>query len=103
MVPLSIADYTLTIKSLGFDVNGTYTIFSTFMSDTSLIKLQDKGESIVIIGIPNDSTAVIYQLVSSTNQPTMNLQLNGDSSLTKLNNQMQPASKESKHKLLRKK
>ena len=99
----TIADYTLTIKSLGLDVNGTYTIFSTFMSDTSLIKLQDNGESIVIIGIPNDSTAVIYQLVSSTNQPTMNLQLNSDTTLTKLNNRMQPASKEGKHKLIRKK
>lgn len=99
----TIADYTLTIKSLGLDVNGTYTIFSTFMSDTSLIKQQDNGESIVIIGMPNDSTAIIYQLVSATNQPTLNLKLHGDSAFTKLNNKMQPASKEGKHKLIRKK
>ena len=99
----NIADYTLTIKSLGIDENVTYTIFSTFTSDTSLIKQQDNGESIVVIGMPNDSTAIIYQLVSANNKPTINLKVHGDSALTKLNSQMQPASKDGKHKLIRKK
>ena len=99
----TIADYTLTIKSLGIDENGTYTIFSTFMSDTSLIKQQDNGQSIVIIGIPNDSTAIIYQLVSANSYPTLNLMLHGDTALSKLNNGMQPVTKDYKHKLIRKK
>ena len=34
----TIADYTLTIKSLGWDENGTYTILSTVTSDTTTIK-----------------------------------------------------------------
>ena len=99
----TIADYTLTIKSLGLDNNGTYTILSSFMSDTSLIKQQDNGESIVIVGIPNDSTAIIYQLVSANNKPTINLMKSSDSTLTKVNKQLQPVSKDMKHKLIRKK
>jgi copper homeostasis protein (lipoprotein) len=99
----TIADYTLTIKSLGMDENGTYTILSTFMSDTSLIKQKDNGQSIVIIGMPNDTTAVIYQLVSANNYPTINLMSHGDTALSKLDSRMRPVSKDSKHKLIRKK
>ena len=73
------------------------------MSDTSLIKQQDNGQSIVIIGIPNDSTAIIYQLVSANSYPTLNLMMHGDTALSKLNNGMQPVSKDYKHKLIRKK
>jgi copper homeostasis protein (lipoprotein) len=99
----TIADYTLTIKSLGIDENGTYAILSTFMSDTSLIKMQDNGQSIVVIGMPNDTTAIVYQLVSANNHPTLNLMLHGDTALSKLDKQMKPVSKDFKHKLLRKK
>ena len=99
----NIADYTLTIKSLGWDENGTYTILSTFTIDTTTIRQHDNGESIVIMGVPGDSTAIIYQLVSANDNPTINLMANGDSALTKVNEKMQPASKDSKHKLMRKK
>ncbi len=99
----TIADYTLTIKSLGWDKNGTYTILSTVTSDTTLIKQQDNGESIVIIGMPNDSTAVIYQLISANNNPPIHLMAHGDSTLVKINKNMQPVSKDANHKLIRKK
>ena len=99
----TIADYTLTIKSLGWDENGTYTILSTVKSDTTTIKQQDNGESIVIIGTPNDSTIVIYQLISANNNPPIHLMAKGDSALVKINKNMQPASKDPKHKLIRKK
>lgn len=99
----TIADYILTIKSLGWDENGTYTILSTVTSDTAIIKQQDNGESIVIIGTPNDSTVVIYQLISANNNPPIHLMANGDSTLVKINKNMQPVSKDSKHKLIRKK
>lgn len=98
----TIADYTLTIKSLALDQNGTYTIISTITGDSTSISQQDNGESIVIIGIPNDSTAVIYQLISANNNPQINLMVQGDS-LTKLNKQMNPVSTDLKHKLIRKK
>lgn len=99
----TIADYTLTIKSLGWDENGTYTILSTVTSDTTLIQQQDNGESIVIIGLPNDSTAVIYQLISANNNPPIHLKASGDSAFVRINKNMQPVSKDPKHKLIRKK
>lgn len=99
----TIADYILTIKSLGWDENGTYTILSAVTSDTAIIKQQDNGESIVIIGTPNDSTVVIYELISANNNPPIHLMSNGDSALVKINKNMEPVSKDSKHKLIRKK
>ena len=99
----TIADYILTIKSLGWDENGTYTILSAVTSDTAIIKHQDNGESIVIIGTPNDSTVVIYELISANNNPPIHLMAKGDSALVKINKNMEPVSKDSKHKLIRKK
>ncbi len=99
----TIADYILTIKSLGWEENGTYTTVSTITTDTAVIKQQDNGESIVIIGMPNDSTTVIYQLVSANNNPPIHLMAHGDSALVKINKNMLPVSKDSKHKLIRKK
>ena len=99
----TIADYILTIKSIGWDDNGTYTILSTVTTDTAFIKQQDNGESVVIVGIPGDSTAVIYQLISANNNPPIHLMARGDTALVKVNKNMQPVSKDSKHKLIRKK
>ena len=99
----TIADYILTIKSLGWEENGVYTILSTVTTDTAVIKEQDNGESIVVVGMPNDSTAVIFQLISANNNPPMHLMAQGDSSLVKIDKNMQPVSKDAKHKLVRKK
>ena len=99
----TIADYILTIKSLGWEENGNYTIISTVSTDTAVIRQQDNGESIVVVGVPNDSTMVIYQLISANNNPPIHLMAQGDSALVKINKNMQPVSKDAKHKLLRKK
>ena len=99
----TIADCILTIKSLGWEENGNYMIVSTVTTDTALIKMQDNGESLVIVGMPNDSTTVIYQLISANNNPPTHLMAHGDSALVKIDKNLQPVSKNSKHKLIRKK
>lgn len=99
----TVADYILTIKSLGWEENGNYTVLSTVTTDTAVISQQDNGESIVIVGIPSDSTVVIYQLISANNNPPVHLMAHGDSALVKINKDLQPVSKNAKHKLIRKK
>ena len=99
----NIAECTLTITSLGWDQNGTYTILSTFSVDTATIRERDNGKKIVKKGTPKDSTAVVYHLVSDNKKPQITLVAHGDTALTKLNNQMMPASNDTKHKLMRKK
>ena len=99
----TVADYILTIKSLGWEENGNYTVLSTVTTDTAVISQQDNGESVVIVGIPSDSTVVIYQLISANNNPPIHLMAHGDSALVKINKDLQPVSKNAKHKLIRKK
>jgi hypothetical protein len=99
----NIAECTLTITSLGWDQNGTYTILSTFSVDTATIRERDNGKKIVKKGTPKDSTAVVYHLVSDNKKPQITLVAHGDTALTKLNNQMVPASANPKHRLMRKK
>ena len=99
----TIADYILTIKSLGWEENGNYTVLSTVTTDTAVIRQQDNGESLVIVGIPSDSTVVIYQLISANNNPPVHLMAYGDTALVKINKDLQPVSKDAKHKLIRKK
>ncbi len=98
----NIADYTLTITSLGWDQNGTYTVLSTFTVDTTTIREKDTGKKIVRKGTPKDSTAVVYHLVSDNKKPQINLMAHGDTVLTRLNDRMQPASDNPEHKLIRK-
>lgn len=98
----NIAECILTITSLGWDQNGTYTILSTFSVDTATIREKDRGKKIVQKGTPKDSTAVVYHLVSDNKKPTISMVAHGDSVLTGLNSQMQPLSDNPKHKLVRK-
>ncbi len=98
----NIAECKLTITSLGWDQNGTYTVLSTFTVDTATIREKDSGKKIVKKGTPKDGSAVVYHLVSDNKKPQINLMAHGDTVLTKLDSQMQPVSDNPNHKLIRK-
>lgn len=94
----------LVIQTVNLNSDGTYTINTTYMDENSnMVTNNDSGEAFVLIGIPNDSTAIVYELISNNNNPKINLKVNSDSTLTKLNNKMQPASQNPSHKLIHKK
>ncbi len=100
----TVSDVVLTIKALSLNDDGVYDMNSTYMDGNSPRTVNDKGESVVLIGMTNDSTAVIYELISNNNNnPRINLKMNSDSSLTRLNSRMQPASKNAAHKLIHRK
>ncbi len=98
----NIGDVLLTIQTLSLNEDGTYTITTDYI-DEAIANENDNGEMLVMIGMPNDSTAIVYEFVSATGKPKMNFKLSSDTSLVKLNNKMQPASKNKAHKLTQKK
>ena len=98
----NLSDVLLTIETISLNSDGTYTITTDYM-DEALATENDNGEMFVIIGMPNDSTAIIYEFVSANGNPKMNFQMTADSSLVKLNEKMQPASNNPAHRLIHKK
>ena len=98
----NIGDVLLTIETISLNDDGTYTITTDYIDET-LATENDNGEMFVMIGMPNDSTAIVYEFVSANGNPKMNFQLAGDSSLVKLNNKMQPVSDKPAHRLTHKK
>jgi len=98
----NIADVVLTMRTLSLNDDGTYTITTDYI-DEAIASESDNGNVLVVIGMPNDSTAVIYELVSATGGQKMNFMLSPDSSLVKLNSKMRPASADPSHKLVPKK
>lgn len=99
----TIANVVLTIEALSLSDNGEYEISTSYMSDNTPMYWNDSGESVVFVGVPNDSTAIVYELISYNNNPQLMMMVNPDSSLTKLNKKMMPASKNPAHKLIHKK
>ena len=94
----------LTVQTVDLNEDGSYTVTTNYIDNSGKQNsTYDSGETIVLIGMPNDSTAVIYELVSYGNTPKTQLMMNSDSSFTKLNSNMQPASKNPAHKLKHKK
>ena len=63
---------------------------------------KDEGEKIVMVGMPNDSTAVVYELISYSNRPKLRLVAEGDSALHKVDKDLKRVSQDIKHKLRRK-
>lgn len=94
----------LAVQTVSLNEDGTYTISTTYMDeDTNPMTINDSGESVVLIGMPDDSTAVIYELISQNNAPKMHLKMNSDSSFTPLDKRMKPLSENPKHRLMHKK
>lgn len=98
----NIGEVVLTMRTINLNSDGTYTV-TTDYTDEALATENDNGNMVVLIGIPNDSTAIVYEFISANGNPKMNFMLNNDSSLVKLGNNMQPASSNPSHKLVHKK
>ena len=99
-----VANTLLTVQTIDLNEDGTYTINTSYTDGNGKQNaMYDSGETIVLIGMPNDSTAIIYELVSYGNTPKTQLMMNSDSSFTKLNSKMQAASKNPDHILKQKK
>ena len=100
----AVGNTVLTVQTLSLNDDGTYTLNTSYIDESNnTINNSDSGETMVLIGIPNDSTAIIYELVSYGNTPKTQLMMNSDSSFTKLNSKMQAASKNPDHILKQKK
>lgn len=99
-----IGNTVLTVQTLSLNDDGTYTLSTSYIDEeNNRVNASDSGETMVLIGIPNDSTAIIYELASYNNNPKINLKVNSDSSLTRLNNKMEPATQNPAHRLRHKK
>ena len=60
-------NYQLTLQEAGQDSLGTYNLTTTYLGTKDGNQaFTDSGTVVTIIGIPNDSTAIVYQLVSAT-------------------------------------
>ena len=97
------ANYVLTINSYGLNADGTYSLTESYTETNGMARTnKDEGEKIVMVGMPNDSTAVVYELISYSNRPKLRLVAEGDSALHKVDKNLKRVSQDIKHKLRRK-
>lgn len=97
------ANYVLTINSYGLNADGTYSLTESYTETNGMTRThRDEGEKIVMVGMPNDSTAVVYELISYSNRPRLRLVAEGDSALHKIDKDFKRVSHDIKHKLRRK-
>ena len=77
--------FQLTIQSADEDANGYYYLTTTYNGAGGTVNRKtDRGEKTVKKGVPNDSTAIIFELISLAGEPQMNLQAVNDSTLHKV-------------------
>lgn len=97
------ANYLLTIYSYNLNADGSYTLSESYTEANGIARtLYDEGEVLVMVGIPNDSTAVVYELISYSDRPRLRLISEGDSALHKIGTDFKRASHDMRHKLHRK-
>ena len=77
-------NYLLSLNEVAEDSVGTYELVMTYLDTPEGDQTyNDNGTVVTLIGIPNDSTAVVYQLVSATPEKgRLNFLAEGDSALT---------------------
>ena len=96
------ANYVLTVTSYGLNADGTYSLTESYTETNGVTRTNyDEGQKLVLVGIPNDSTAIVYELISYSNRPKMHLVAEGDSALHKVDKHMKRVSHDMKHKLKR--
>ncbi|MBR4311724.1 MAG: copper homeostasis protein [Bacteroidaceae bacterium] len=96
------ANYMLTIYSYDLNNDGSYSLIESYTEANGAARTQyDEGEVLVMVGIPNDSTAIVYELISYSNRPRLRLAAEGDSALHKLDKDFRRASHDARHKLHR--
>lgn len=97
------ANYVLTINSYGLNADGTYSLTESYTETNGKVSTnRDEGQKIVMVGMPNDSTTIVYELISYSNRPKMRLVAEGDSALHKVDKELKRVSQDVKHKLRRK-
>ena len=97
------ANYVLTIDSYGLNADGTYSLIESYTEMNGMTRThRDEGEKIVMVGMPNDSTAIVYELISYSDRPRLRLLVEGDSVLHKIDKNFHRVSHDSRHKLRRK-
>ena len=97
------ANYLLTIYSYDLNADGSYTLTESYTEANGTARTHyDEGEVLVMVGMPTDSTAIVYELVSYYNRPRLHLVAEGDSALHKIGKDFKRVSHDMKHKLLRK-
>jgi copper homeostasis protein (lipoprotein) len=94
------ANYVLTINSYGLNADGTYSLTESYTETNGMVRTNnDEGQKIVMVGMPNDSTAIVYELISYNNRPKLRLMAEGDSVLHKVDKDLKRVSQDVKHKL----
>lgn len=97
------ANYVLTINSYGLNADGTYTLTESYTETNGMTRTNyDEGQKFVMVGMPDDSTAIIYELISYGDRPRMQLVAESDSALHKIDKNFKRVSHDIKHKLRRK-
>ncbi len=97
------ANYVLTINSYGLNADGTYSLTESYTETNGKVSTnRDEGQKIVVVGMPNDSTTIVYELISYSNRPKMRFVAEGDSALHKVDKELKRVSQDVKHKLRRK-
>ena len=96
------ANYLLTIYSYNLNSDGSYTLAESYTETNGTARTSyDEGEVLVMMGMPNDSTAIVYELISYNNRPNMHLVAEGDSAMHKIDKNFKRMSHDVKHKLRR--
>ena len=94
------ANYVLTINSYGINEDGTYSLTESYTETNGMThNNKDVGEKMVFVSMANDSTAIIYELISYNNRPKLRLVAEGDSVLHKVDKDLKRVSNDIKHKL----
>ena len=97
------ANYLLTIYSYDLNSDGSYTLTESYTETNGTARTHyDEGEMIVMWGMPTDSTAIVYELISYNNRPNLRLVAEGDSALHKIGKDFKRVSHDIRHKLHRK-
>ena len=97
------ANYILIIDSYNINADGTYSLTESYTETNGMTQTNyDEGDVIVMMEQPNDSTAIVYELISYHNRPNLRLAAEGDSALHKLDKSFKRVSYDVRHKLRRK-
>ena len=96
------ANYLLTIYSYDLNSDGSYTLSESYTETNGTARTSyDEGEVLVMMGMPNDSTAIVYELISYNNRPSLQLVAEGDSAMHKIGKDFKRVSHDIRHKLRR--
>lgn len=97
-------NYQLTLQETGEGSLGTYNLTTTYLGTKDGNQVfTDSGTVVTIIGIPNDSTAIVYQLVSAApGHEKTNFLAEGDSAVTMIGKDFKKAASKLNYTLKKK-